>query len=452
VTLERAVAFYEDVKFYTKRALCFGPKEQTPAGGTARHPRRMRVTLQRMPSSVHIRLSVMMFLNYVIWGAWYVTLGTYLTTTLKFSGTEAGLVFGTTALASMVSPFFVGLVADRFFSTEKVLAAVHLIGAVILYLVTTATTFGWVYVLMLLYCLCYFPTIALTNSLTLRHINDAGGQFPLIRVFATIGWIVIGQIVGWMRVEASSTPFLLAAGASIAMSVFCLTLPHTPPLSKGEPVSVRTVLGLDALVMLKRRSYLVFILASILGCIPLTFYFSFANKYLNEIGVQNAAGKMTLGQASEVLAMLAMPFIFRRVTVKAILLGGLLAWSVRYVLLAYGNPDAGMWMFYCAILLHGICFDFFFMTGQLYTDQESPLKLRSTAQGFFTFVTYGVGMFLGSLLSGVALDFFTRTSAGEQTHDWPAFWLTCAAGAFAILLVVALFFRSSARIERRAES
>jgi nucleoside transporter len=402
-----------------------------------------------MPSSVNVRLSLMMFLNYVIWGAWYVTIGTYLTATLKFSGTQAGAVFGTTALASMVSPFFVGLIADRFFSTERVLAALHLIGAVFLYLVTQVQGFGAVYGIMLAYCLCYFPTIALTNSITLRHIHDAGREFPLIRVFATIGWIVIGQVVGWMQVEKSSTPFLLAAAGSIVMGIFSLALPHTPPLGKGQKVTVGTILGLDALVMLKRRSYLVFIVASILACIPLTFYFSFTNAYLNEVGVQNAAGKMTLGQMSEVGAMLLMPFIFRRVTVKAILVGGLLAWSLRYGLLAYGNAGAGMWMFYFAILLHGICYDFFFMTGQLYTDQEASAELRSTAQGFLTFVTYGVGMFLGSMLSGVAVDFFTAQTGSTISRNWAGFWLSSSAGAFVILLVVALFFRSHTKIESK---
>lgn len=402
-----------------------------------------------MPSSVHVRLSLMMFLNYVIWGAWYVTINTYLTETLKFSGTQAGLVFGTFALASMISPFFVGLFADRFFSTERVLAALHLTGAVLLYFVTRAASFRSVYVLMLAYCLCYCPTIALTNSLTLRHIKDAGGQFPLIRVFATFGWIAIGATVGWLKIEASSSQFLLAAGASIMMSFFSLTLPHTPPLGKGQPVTVGTILGLDALIMLKRRSYLVFIVASILACIPLTFYFSFTNTYLNEVGVHNVAGKMTLGQASEVVAMLLMPFIFRRVTVKAILLAGLMAWSLRYGLLAYGNPGVGVWMFYIAILLHGICFDFFFMTGQLYTDQEAPATLRGTAQGFLTFVTYGVGMFLGSVLSGITVDFFKQGTGGAVTHDWRAFWLSSSAGAFVILLVVGMFFRSRSRIESR---
>ncbi|HEY2015856.1 MAG TPA: nucleoside permease [Bryobacteraceae bacterium] len=403
-----------------------------------------------MPTSVNVRLSIMMFLNYVIWGAWYVTIGTYLTATLKFSGTQTGAVFGTTALASMISPFFVGMIADRFFATERLLAVLHLIGAVFLFLMTKVTGFGSVYSLMLLYCLCFFPTIALTNTITLRQVKDAGSEFPLIRVFATIGWIVIGVTVGWLRVEASSTQFLLAAGASLVMSLFCLILPHTPPLGKGEPVTVRSVLGLDALVMLKERTYLVFIVASILACIPLTFYFSFTNAYLNEIGVVNAAGKMTLGQASEVGAMLLMPFIFRRVSVRAILLAGLAAWSLRYGLLAAGNPGAGMWMFYIAILLHGICYDFFFMTGQLYADQEAPPHLRGTAQGFLTFVTYGIGMFIGSQLSGIALDFFTTTNGTSVSRNWTGFWLTCSTGAFVIMLLVAVFFRSNSRIQSKA--
>jgi nucleoside transporter len=403
-----------------------------------------------MPLSLSARLSFMMFLNYVIWGAWYVTITTYLTATLKFSGTEAGLVFGTGALASMISPFFVGLIADRFFATERVLAALHFIGAVLLYLVTRFSSFGPVYALMLLYCLCFFPTIALTNTLALRQIKNPSREFPIIRMFATIGWIAIGQTVGYLGIESSSTQFLLAAGASIAMGVFSLTLPHTPPAGKGQPITVRSLLGLDALEMMKDRSYLVFVIASVLACIPLTFYFSFTNAYLNDLGVSNAAGKMTLGQVSEVGVMLLMPFIFRRITVKAVLVLGLFCWSLRYGLLAYGNAGAGIWMFYIAILLHGFCFDFFFMTGQLYTDQEAPAHLRGTAQGFLTFLTYGVGMFIGSLLSGGAADFFTTTSAGVATHNWKAFWISCGAGAGVIMLLVAIFFRSHAKIQNKA--
>lgn len=388
-----------------------------------------------------------MFLNYVIWGSWYVTIGTYLTATLKFSGSETGAVFGTTALACMISPFFVGLIADRFFASERVLAVLHLIGAVLLYLVTQVTSFGSLYAIMLAYCLCYFPTISLTNSLTLRQISDQGRDFPLIRVFATLGWIVIGVVIGNLGIEAAKTPFLIAAAASLVMSAFSLTLPHTPPANQGQEVTVRRILGLDALVMLKDPTFLVFVIASILACIPLTFYFSFTNAYLNEVHVNNSAGKMALGQVSEVGMMLLMPFIFRRVSVKTILLAGLIAWSVRYALLAYGNAGSGMWMFYIAILLHGVCYDFFFMTGQLYTDIVAPANLRSAAQGLIIFLTYGVGMFVGSLLSGGAVDYFTRTVGNTVTRDWQGFWLSSSLGAFAILLIVAFFFRSHAKVQ-----
>jgi nucleoside transporter len=399
-----------------------------------------------MPFSIRARLSAMMFLNYVIWGAWYVTLSTYLTSTLHFTGSQAGAVFGTTALASMISPFFVGLIADRFFSTERVLAALHFIGAILLWRVASAQTFGAVYGLLLAYCLCYFPTIALTNSLTLQHLTDAGRDFPLIRVFGTLGWIAIGIVVGSMAIEKSATPFLLASGASVVMGLFSLVLPHTPPGAKAESFSVRRVLGLDALMMLKDKSFLVFAIASVLACIPLTFYFSFTNDYLNDVHLANAAGKMTLGQVSEVGMMLVMPLVLRRMTVKAILMLGLAAWTVRYLLLALGDAGPGAWMFYIAILLHGVCYDFFFMTGQLYTDQEAPVHLRSAAQGFLTFMTYGVGMYAGSLISGNALDFFTTGSGAAAVRDWKTFWLTSAAGAFLILLIVGAMFRSRARI------
>lgn len=405
-----------------------------------------------MPFSTRARLSAMMFLNYVIWGAWYVTLSTYLTNTLHFTGAQAGAVFGTTALASMISPFFAGLIADRFFSTERVLAALHFAGAILLWRVASAHTFSAFYALLLAYCLCYFPTIALTNSLTLQNLKDAGRDFPLIRVFGTLGWIAIGVAVGSMALEKSATPFLLASGASVVMGLFSLMLPHTPPGAKGESFSVRRVLGLDALVMLKNKSFLVFAIASVFACIPLTFYFSFTNDYLNDLHVANAAGKMTLGQASEVGMMLVMPFVLRRASVKRILMVGLAAWAIRYTLLALGNAGPRVWMFYVSILVHGVCYDFFFMTGQLYTDQQAPAHLRSAAQGFLTFMTYGVGMYAGSLISGNALDFFTTGSGAAAVRDWKMFWLSSAVGAFVILLIVAALFRNSAKIEAAREA
>ena len=399
-----------------------------------------------MPLSIRLRLSFMMFLNYVIWGAWYVTIVTYLTATLKFSGEQAAAVFGTSALACMISPFFVGLFADRFFASERVLAVLHLIGAVLLYLVTQVTSFGSVYGIVFAYCLCFYPTISLTNSLTLRQTTDQGRDYPLIRVFATLGWIAISVTIGYLKVEASKTQFLIAAGASVAMSLFSLTLPHTPPPNKGQKITVRRILGLDALVMLKDPTFLVFVIASILACIPLTFYFSFTNAYLNDVHVTNSAGKMALGQVSEVGVMLLMPLIFRRVSVKMILVAGLVAWTLRYALLAYGNPDSLVWMFYAAILLHGVCYDFFFMTGQLYTDMQAPPNLRGAAQGLIIFLTYGVGMLIGSHLSGFALDYFSTAAGGVVTRDWHGFWVSSSLGAFVILLMIALLFRSNAKV------
>jgi nucleoside transporter len=391
-----------------------------------------------MPRAVKPRLSLMMFLNYVVWGSWYVVIGTYLTQTLHFTGTQTGAVFGTTALACMISPFFVGLIADRFFATERLLCALHMIGAVLLYLVSTVTTFTAVYLLMLAYCLCFFPTLALINSLTLRNVANPPEDFPRIRLFATVGHIVINVVIGTLQMERAATPFLISAGASVVMGLYCLTLPHTPPKAKGEPFSWRTAIGLDALVMMKDRSFAVFVIASVLACIPLAFYFTFTNAYLNEAGVTNAAGKMTLGQVAEIVMMLMMPFLYRRLRLKSILLLGLAAWSLRYVMLAFGNAGDLMWLFYGAILLHGICYDFFFMTGQLYTDQEAPPHLRGTAQGLIMFLTYGLGMFLGSLLSGWTVDFFTT----PEGRDWQRFWLSSAASSFVILLLLAVFFRS----------
>lgn len=392
----------------------------------------------------------MMFLTYVIWGAWYMTIGNYLTATLKFTGTQTGAVFGTTALASMISPLIVGLVADRYFSTERVLSVLFFAGAVVLWLVSEARDFSVVYTLMLIYCLLYFPAVPLTNSLAMRHMTDPRTQFPPIRIFAPLGWILISVVVGSLRIEAAPTPFRIASVCSVVMGFFCLGLPHTPPVGKGQQTGWKTLLGLDALVLLKDRSYLVFLVASVLACIPLTFYFSFVNAYLNAVGVVNAAGKMSLGQVSEVVITLAMPWVYRRLSVKNVLILGLGAWALRYLLLAYGDAGAGMWMFYVAILLHGVCFCFFFLTGQIYTDSVAPSHLRSTAQGLLTLLTYGLGMFLGSLSSGTAVDMFTRVVNGVAERNWTGFWLSSAAGAGGIALLMLLLFRGRAKVEAEA--
>jgi len=380
---------------------------------------------------------VLMFLQYFVWGSWYVTMGTWLGQTLHFSGEQIGLAAGTTALAAMISPFFMGMVADRFFSTERILAALHLIGGVVMFWASLQTTFGTFYTILLIYTLCFMPTLALSNSISFHQMKDPGREFPAIRVLGTIGWIVAGLLIGTLGLEASATPLQLAAASSIVLGVFCLALPHTPP-QKQSRAKLADILGLDALKLLGERSFSIFVLGSFLICIPLQFYYAFANLFLNELHVTNAAGKMTLGQMSEIFFMLVMPWFFRRLGVKYMLLVGMAAWTARYVLFAYGNSSDLVWMLYAGILLHGICYDFFFVTGQIYVDRRAPADLRAAAQGLIAFVTLGVGMFIGSWVSGRVVDAF----GGPAGHDWQSIWLVPAAGAAVVLLLFAFFFRS----------
>ena len=403
-----------------------------------------------MPTSTRLKLSTMMFLQYFVWGAWAVTMGTWLSATLRFSGAEVGLAYGTTAVAAMVSPFFVGMIADRFFATEKLLAVLHIVGAAILFWASTQTTFGPFYAVLLGYALCYMPTLALSNAISFRQMSDPAREFPSIRVLGTIGWIVAGLFIGTLGLEATAVPMRLAAAGSLVLGFFCLALPHTPPARVAQRVTVRDVLGLDALRLLRDRSFAVFVVGSFLICIPLQFYYTFANPFLNELGVSNAAGKMTLGQMSEIGFMLVMPWFFRRLGVKYMLLVGMAAWAARYVLFAAGDNGAMVWTLYAGILLHGICYDFFFVTGQIYVDQRAPKDLRAAAQGLIAFVTLGIGMFIGSLISGRVVDAFV-VATDPPSHAWDRIWLVPAAGAAAVLVLFALFFRTR-RVEAPASS
>lgn len=401
-----------------------------------------------MKLKTRLQLSGMMFLEYFVWGAWYVTLGTYLGATLQFEGSQIGLAYGAFAIAAMISPIFVGMVADRFFPTEKVLAVLHLVGAVLLFFLAQVEDFSLFYPVIIAYTLCFMPTIALTNSLSFEHMENPGEQFPGIRVLGTISWIIVGLIIGFMDVEALNTPILIAAGSSVVMGLYCFTLPHTPPKSKGQKASLRDVLGLDALKLMKDRSFAILFIASLLICIPLSFYYSFANLFLNDIGVENAAGKMTMGQGSEILFLLLMPLFFKRLGYKKMLMIGMAAWGARYLLFMWGNPTELVWMLYGGIILHGICYDFFFVTGQIYVDERAPKSVKNSAQGLITFATYGVGMFIGSWLSGVIVEANTLVEQDGKNYLWDQIWLVPAILSFIVLVLFTIFFHEKRGLKK----
>jgi nucleoside transporter len=387
------------------------------------------------------RLALMLFLEYFIWGAWYVTVGTWLGQGLHFTGEQIGLVAGTTAIGAIASPFFIGMIADRLFATQKVLAVLHALGAVLLFLASSRAVFGPIYLLVLLYAIAYMPTVSLTNSLAFRQMTDPKMQFGPIRMLGTFGWIVAGLLIGSLKLEATAMPMRLAAAASLLMAIYCLTLPDTPPLGASKNFGIRDIFPAEVLNLFRERSFAIFALASFLICIPLQFYYAFTNLYLNEIGVQNAAGKMTFGQMSELLCMLLIPWFFRRLGVKYMLVAGMSAWALRYVLFAYGNAGPGVWMLLLGIVLHGICYDFFFVTGQIYIDRKSAAAFRAAAQGTITLITYGAGMLLGSWLSGRVVDLYAHTSPdGLVFHQWRPIWLISAGLSAAVLVLFLLTF------------
>lgn len=392
-----------------------------------------------MKAMTRVQLSLMMFLNFFIWGAWYVTMGTYLDKVLHATGVQVGAAYSAMAIATILSPFFVGMIADRFFSAQKVLGVLHLLGGGLLYALTTINNPSSFYWVLLLYSLLYAPTLALANSVAFRQMKDTSKEFASIRVLGTVGWIAAGWMIDKVfRIETSQLvlTFKMAAVASFVLGFLSFFLPDTPPKAKGTKATFKQILGADAFVLFKDKSFVIFFLASVMICIPLSFYYSFTNLFLTEAGMKNATSNMTFGQFSEAFFILLIPVFFRRLGVKWMIAIGMIAWTLRFLCFGYGNADSGLWMLFAGILLHGVCFDFFFVTGQIYTDSKAGINIQSQAQGMITMATYGIGMWIGTLLSGYVKEYYTA----NELVDWKAVWMVPAAIAFVVLVLFLLLF------------
>ena len=405
-----------------------------------------------MKFTTRLQLSTMMFIEFFIWGSWFVTLGTFLVNNLHANGAQTGQVFSTQSWGAIIAPFIIGLIADRYFNAEKILGVLHLIGAALMYYMYTAGTITDVYptsffYYLLIYMILFMPTLALVNSIAFNQMNDPEKEFSGIRIWGTIGWIVAGLLISLVFLWDAETnvkaglmrnTFLLAAVASLVLGLFSFTLPKTPPkVAPGTKVKVADIIGLDALKLLKNKNFLIFFIASILICIPLAFYYQVANQFLSNIGVTKPTGKMAIGQASEVLFLLALPLFFKKFGFKNTILIGMLAWALRYALFAYGNAGDLSFMLIIGIALHGVCYDFFFVSGQIYTNAKAGIKYKSAAQGLITLATYGIGMLIGFEIAGLITDAYT---AADGTFDWKMIWIIPAGIAFVVFLLFAISF------------
>ena len=402
-----------------------------------------------MTATTRVKLSTMMFLEFFIWGAWFVTMGTYLGKTLGATGVQNGNAYATQSWGAIIAPFIIGLIADRFFSAQKVLGILHLTGAALLYYITTIPNFDGFFPIILAYMIVYMPTLALVNSVSFKQMTNPSKEFPPIRIFGTAGWIIAGLTIGWLGWEQSNSlvlTFKMAAVASLVLGLLSFTLPATPPAKKGQKTSLSDIMGLDSIGLLKNRSYLIFFLASVAICVPLAFYYNFTNPFLNEVGMKAAAGKQSMGQISELAFMALMPLFFVRLGVKKMLAVGMIAWVLRYIFFAYGDTGSNYWMLIAGIVMHGICYDFFFVTGQIYTDNLAGERFKSAAQGFITLATYGVGMLIGSYISGPIVDHW---KISDTAHNWTTIWLIPACIAAFVFLVFVIFFKDSNQIQTK---
>jgi nucleoside transporter len=399
-----------------------------------------------------------MFLEFFIWGAWFVTLGTFLGNNLKASGSETAAIFSTQSWGAIIAPFIIGLIADRYFNAEKILGILHLIGAFLMYQMYQSEEVGMFYTYVLSYMILYMPTLALVNSVSFNQMKDPEKEFANIRVWGTIGWIIAGLSISyffhWDSTEGISSgllknTFLLAGIAALLLGLFSFSLPKTPPKVSDEKIKIGDIIGLDALKLLKDKNFAIFFVSSILICIPLAFYYQNANLFLTEAGVENPTGKMAIGQISEALFLLLIPVFFTRFGFKKTILVGMLAWAIRYVLFAYGNGDDLSFMLIIGIALHGICYDFFFVSGQIYTNSKAGEKYKSAAQGLITLATYGVGMLIGFAVAGWITDNYKMA---DGAVNWQMVWIIPAGIAIVVFLLFALLFNEKNKVEETSSA
>ncbi|WP_293916638.1 MULTISPECIES: nucleoside permease [unclassified Sphingobacterium] len=411
-----------------------------------------------MSTGIKIKLSFMMFLEFFIWGAWFVTLGTFLSKSLNATGLESANVFSTQSWGAIVAPFIIGMIADRFFNAERILGVLHIVGAFLMYQMYQSTSVSEFYPYVLGYMLLYMPTLSLVNSVSFRQMKNPEKEFSIIRIFGTLGWIFAGLAISYLFKWDSGdgllkNTFLMAGIASLVLGLFSFTLPKTPPIKieQTEKATIGQILGLDAIKLLKDKNFLLFFISSILICIPLAFYYKNANEFLSEINLENPTGKMTIGQISEVLFLLLLPVFFTRFGFKKTILVGMLAWAARYLMFAYGNAGDLTLMLITGIALHGICYDFFFVSGQIYTDNKAGAKYKGSAQGLITLATYGVGQLIGFWVAGYVSDMYMDIKATDVALFWNKVWVIPAGIAVVVFLLFLIFFKDE-KIESTKET
>src|SRR5690554_2810285 len=390
-------------------------------------------------SAIKTRLSAMMFFQFFIQGSWYVTMGTYLGRTLEFTGVQIGLAYSTAAIAAIISPVIVGMIADRFFSPNRVLAFLNIVGALLLFALTKIESFSLFFPVLLLYSICFMPTMSLTNSISFANLRDTAKEFSKIRLFGSFGWIGSGLLISALKIEPFSTPFLIGAGISTLARLYALTLPYNAPVNGEGKAGIRQLLGFDAFKLTKDRSFLVLLVFSALICIPLAFYDSFTNLFITDVGIENAAAAMSLGQVAEVIFLFTFPFFFLKLRYKGSLVVAIVAWVVMYGLFALGARTGQNGFIYSVLPLHGFCFTFFFVAGQLFVDEKAPSSLRNSAQGLISFATYGVGKYLGTLVAGNVVDLHSV----QGSYNWVSIWTVPFVMALVFLVGFLFLFREN---------